>query len=162
MNQSAGMGIAAVPHATMLFAFADGAGLQQNQPCPTFDRPESGPSFLHHQHRNHSWRHTIRIFGACLPFRAANTGLGFGIVGAPAFPPVPSWKAFRSCNRYRLPDMRRSSTRLRIQGRLRRRHLNFFSELCSADPIVFGDRKTAAFKALGLNGPSGRLPGLRE
>jgi riboflavin biosynthesis pyrimidine reductase len=41
-----GMGIATVPHPAMLLAFADGAGLEQNQPRPSFDRPERGPPLL--------------------------------------------------------------------------------------------------------------------
>jgi hypothetical protein len=34
--------IGAVPHPAVLLAFADGAGLEQNQPRPSFDRPEGG------------------------------------------------------------------------------------------------------------------------
>src|SRR3982074_3686582 len=36
----AGMGIAAVPHPAVLLAFADSAGVEQNRPAPSFDRPE--------------------------------------------------------------------------------------------------------------------------
>jgi hypothetical protein len=44
----AGVRIGTVPHPAMLLAFADGAGLQQNRPCPAFNRPKGGPPFLHH------------------------------------------------------------------------------------------------------------------
>ena len=55
------MGIAAVPHPTMFFAFADRAGLEQNRPRPTLDRPKRRPVFLQHQHRHNSSRHVTQI-----------------------------------------------------------------------------------------------------
>jgi hypothetical protein len=64
----------------VLIAFADGTGLEQNRPGPSLDRPEGGPTFLHEQHRNHSFRTSYESFGpANVP--AANTGQGFGIRG---------------------------------------------------------------------------------
>ena len=56
----AGMRIGAVHRPAVFLAFANGIGLEQNRPGPSFDRRERGPSFLHHQHRNHSSRLATR------------------------------------------------------------------------------------------------------
>src|SRR5450631_152245 len=65
----AGMGIAAVPHPAVLLASADSAGIEQNRPSPSFDRPECRPPFLHHQHRNNSSPHVPRILWPHRTFR---------------------------------------------------------------------------------------------
>jgi hypothetical protein len=83
------MRIGALFHPTMLFAFADGAGLKQNQTWPILESsgtrvaaPSSSTSnsLLHRCWTNPSGPSAVP---------AANTKLGFGIVGAGAFPPVP-------------------------------------------------------------------------
>jgi hypothetical protein len=68
----AGMRIAAVPHPAVLLAFADSAGVEQNRPGPSLKRPEGGPPFLHHQHRNHSCAR--RILDARLRSRLLTQG----------------------------------------------------------------------------------------
>jgi hypothetical protein len=56
----AGLAIGWVPRPPMLLAFADRTGLEQNRSCPSFDGPGRRPTFLLHQHGNHSSaaRHT--------------------------------------------------------------------------------------------------------
>ena len=50
----AGLWIGAVLRRAAFLAFEDRAGLYRNQPARPFDRPEGGPPFLRHQHRNRS------------------------------------------------------------------------------------------------------------
>jgi hypothetical protein len=88
----AGVRIGAVSRPPMLLAFVDRAGLEQNRPCPSFDRPKGGPPFFHHQHRHRSCATRRRIRKAHPAFLAANTWQGFRMAGASALRRVPRTK----------------------------------------------------------------------
>ena len=84
----AGVGIGVVLCPSVLFAFMDGTGLEQDRTGPSLDRPEGGP-FLPHQHRSRlpCRRETNPSGPLIVP--AANTRQGFRIAVAASFPPVP-------------------------------------------------------------------------
>jgi hypothetical protein len=65
-----------------MLAFADGTGFLQNGDGPAPQRSSGRSSFSRHQHLNRSWRDVNPC--ATGSFRAAITGLGFGIAGSAA------------------------------------------------------------------------------
>src|ERR1700730_7387253 len=67
------MRIGAVPHPAVLLAFTDRAGIEQNRPRPSLDRPERGPAILGHQHQIIPC-HATGILGTHLSFRLLTQG----------------------------------------------------------------------------------------
>jgi hypothetical protein len=80
----ASMGIAAIFHPAMLFAFADRTDLKEDHPGPSLYGPKRRLAFLHHQHCNHFPRARYTNPWDRQPFLTINAGQRFPIITAPA------------------------------------------------------------------------------
>jgi hypothetical protein len=79
----ASMGIAAIFHPAMLFAFADRTDLKQDHHGPSLYCPKRGLALLQHRHCNQFPRARQKNPWDRQPFPTINTGQGFPIIGAP-------------------------------------------------------------------------------
>jgi hypothetical protein len=80
----ASMGIAAIFHPAMLFAFADRTDLEQDHPGPALHCPKRWLAFLRRQHCNHFPGARYTNPWDRQPFLTVNAGQGFPIITAPA------------------------------------------------------------------------------
>jgi hypothetical protein len=93
--------VGAVPHPAVFLTFVDGTGFPQHGNRPSAQRADGGPSLFDHQHRDLTPARDESLRPSFVP--AANTRLGFAIVGAAGFPLVPPACAKRQaaeCNHF--------------------------------------------------------------
>jgi hypothetical protein len=86
----AGMRIGAVLHAAVLVALTDRASLLQHRDRPAPQRPDRGPPFLRHQHRENLLPGTNPCGPSAVP--AADTGQGFRVAVPRVAAPCAQWR----------------------------------------------------------------------